>query len=222
MNCIDFRRRVLTNPRQLGEEAREHALACAACREFLDKQREMDAELFAAMQVAPPDGLADRILVARGLRRRRWIWPIAAAIVLATGAAALWPLLSPADPLGREAITHVALEPQSFSTVTTVPGDFLPALLSEQGVKMAKTVGQVTYARICPMAGRVARHLVMRTTDGAVTIFLLPDDPNRRQRAVTQRDGMAAITIPAAKGTIAIVANSLDQVLAFEKALRAT
>lgn len=221
MNCLEFRRGILANPRQLDEAARAHALECADCREFLDTQRELDADLFAAMQVAPPDGLPDRILVARGLRpgRRRWLWGMAATVLLAAGITAPWRRLLSSDPQGREAIAHVAQEPQSFSTVAAVPVDFLPAVLSEQGVKLSRAVGQVTYERICPFAGRVARHLVVRTSEGPVTLFLARDDPRPRQRAVTQRDGMAAVVIPAAKGTITIVASSLDNALAVERSL---
>lgn len=220
MNCLDFRRLILVNPRQPGEAERAHALECAGCGEFLEKQRELDAELFAALQVPPPDGLADRILVARGLRRRRLALPMAAAVLLTGGLVALWPRIRLEDPLGREAIAHVAQEPQAFTTSHAVLIDFLPALLADQGVKAVRTLGQVTYARVCPMAGRVARHLVVQTAQGPVTIFLLPDDPQARLRAVTQRDGMAAITIPAARGSIAIVAASLDNVLAMEKSFR--
>jgi len=100
-----------------------------------------------------------------------------------------------------------------------VSSDFFPALLSDQGMKAVRTLGQVTYVRVCPMAGRLARHLVLRTADGLATIFLLPDDPNARRHAVTQGDGVAAITIPAARGTIAIVA-SLEHALALEKSFR--
>lgn len=221
MNCIDFRRSIFANPRRPGEAWRAHALECAACREFLEKQRELDAELFAALQVPAPDGLADRILVARGSSRRRWILPMAAAVLLTPGLVALWPRIRPGDPLGLEAITHVANEPQAFTTFHAVPSDFLPALLSDQGMKAARALGQVTYARVCPMAGQLARHLVLRAPDGPATIFLLPDDPNARRQAVTQGDGVAAITIPAARGSIAIVA-SLEHALALEKSFRAS
>ena len=220
MNCLEFRRGILADPRRPAQAERAHVAECAACSEFLERQRELDARIFEAMQVPPPDGLADRILVARGLRRPQWLWPIAASLVLAAGLAVLWPRLSAGDALGREAIAHVAHEPQSFTTSHAVPNDFLASLLSDQGINVVRAIGQVTYARVCPMAGRVARHLVLRTAQGPVTIFLLPDDPNQRSRAVTEREGMAAITIPAAKGSIAIVAASLDQALALEKSFR--
>ena len=221
MNCLEFRRMVLVDPRHVDEAARAHATVCAACREVLEKQREADDRLFAGLQVPVPDGLADRILVARGRRKRppRWAWAMAATLVLAAGVAFLGREFIAKDPLGGEAIRHVAEEQQSFSTIHAVDNGFLPAVLAEQGFRAVVALGQVTYTRICPMDGRTARHLVIRTAEGPVTLFLMPDDPKRRGRSVTERDGMAAVTMPAGRGSIAIVASSLAQALKFERAL---
>src|SRR5205814_9929354 len=193
-----------------------------ACRETLEKQREADDQLFAALQVPVPDGHADRILVARGHRpaRRRWTFGIAASLVLAVGAGIFGRRYLAHDPLGDEAIDHVAHEPQSFTTVHAVGNDYLPVVLAEQGLKTVAALGQVTYTRICPMDGRTARHLVIRTAQGPVTLFLLPDDPNRRRRSSIESGGMAAVTKPAPKGTIAIVAATMDQAVSIEKSLR--
>ena len=68
----------------------------------------------------------------------------------------------------------------------------------------------------------MAQHLVVRTATGPVTLLLMSEDAGGRSRSVTERDGMTAITIPAARGTIAIVAASLPQALAIEKALART
>ena len=221
MNCLDFRRAIFTNPRQLDDAARAHSLECAGCSEFLEKQREMDAELFAALQVLPPDGLADRILVARGLQpgRRPWAWAVAATLVLAAGIAWVGGSLTGGDPLGREAIAHVVHEPQSFTTTHAISNDMLPVMLADQGMKAVRALGPVTYARFCPMDGRIARHVVVRTAEGPVTLLLMPDDPAGRQRSLTRVDGMAAVTIPAVRGSIAIVAATASQVLVVEKAL---
>lgn len=222
MNCLEFRRHILADPRQPGAEERAHAAQCPACADYLDKQREFDARLFDAMQVPPPDGLADRILVARGLRSRRWFLPIAASVLLTGSLVSLWPRSLRGDALGREAISHVAHEPEAFTSSHDVPKNLLAALLSDQGMSLARTVGEVTYSRLCPMAGGFARHLVVRTAAGPVTVFLMPDDSDARRRAITHDNGMAALTIPAARGTISIVAGSVDQALAVEESLRAT
>ena len=219
MNCIDFRRLVLANPRQPGEAERSHAGECAACRQYLERQRELDADLFAAMQVPPPDGLADRILVARSPGNRRWMMPMAAALVMAVGVAIVWPRIA-GDSLGRQAIAHVAHEPTAFTAAHAVPNDFLVAVLAEQGVSVVKAIGQVTFATVCPMGDRVARHLVVRTAAGPVTLFLFAEDSAARSRTVTERDGMAAITLPAAKGSITVVASNLEAAMAVERSLQ--
>lgn len=221
MNCLEFRRHILADPRQPGPAERAHAAACAACADHLEKQRDFDALLFEAMQVTPPDGLADRILVARGLRNRRWIWPIAAGVVLTGALVAMWPRWA-GDPLGREAIAHVSHEPQAFTAAYPIPDEALATMLSAQGMSVVRAVGRVTYSTLCPVGEQVARHIVVRTAEGPVTLLLMPDDPKARDRSVTQADGLAALTLPAARGSIAIVAASLEQALAMEKSLRAT
>jgi hypothetical protein len=220
MNCLDFRRVILVNPRQVVAEAQAHALECVACRDFLERQREMDAELFGALQVPPPDGLADRILVARGLRpgSKRRLWALAASVLLAVAVGfTVRPWMG--DAIGREAIAHVSEEPQSFTEVHAIGNEALPAMLADQGMKAVVALGQVTYARLCPMAGRTARHVVVRTAGGPVTLLLMAEDAGGHSRRVTERDGMAAITMHAGRGTIAIVAPTLDQALAVEKSL---
>ena len=222
MNCIDFRREILTHPTRLGAAARDHLLSCATCQAFHERQLEFDAELYEAMRVPVSDGLADRILVAQGLRRkdRRWLWAIAATVVLAAGLAMLVPPFFASDPLGREAIAHVMEEPQSFRTVAKHAPDYLPAELASQGVRLLAALGEVTYSRLCPMErGLTARHLVVATARGPVTLLLMPDDPERHRRSVTEADGMTAITLPAAKGSITIVAADRSQAFAVERSL---
>ena len=220
MNCIDFRREALAQPLRLAPAAGEHAAACDACGPFLERLRELDAELYQAMSIPVPDGLADRVLVSQGIRGRRrpWLWALAAGVLLAFLVALLARPLITGRELAGEALAHVAHEPQSFQLLSVHAPDLLPKELALQGVRLARTVGQVTYATLCPMSVR-ARHLVVRTAEGPVTLLLLPDDPVRRGRTVVERDGMTAISLPAARGSIAIVAPTRAQALALENSL---
>lgn len=221
MNCIDFRREALVQPLRLASNAQAHADACPACRGFLERQRELDAELYDALRVPVPDGLADRVLVAHGIRRRRapWAWALAASIVVAAGIAVLAPPAFSGRALAGEAIAHVAEEPQSFRLVSAHSPDMLAKELASQGVQLARGLGQVTYAVLCPTSAGKARHLVVATAAGPVTLFLLPSDGTSRRRALVESEGMTAIALPAARGSIAIVASSREQALAVENAL---
>jgi hypothetical protein len=221
MNCIDFRREALAQPLRLVTAASEHAARCDSCGPFLERLRELDAQLHQAMSVPAPDGLADRILVAQGLRGRRrpWLWAIAASAVLALSVGMLARPLLQGRELAGEALAHVAHEPQSFRLVTAHPAELLPNELAAQGLRLAKAVGEVTYATICPMDRGKARHLVVATAEGPVTLLLLAADPVKRGRSVVEGHGMTAISMPAGRGSIAIVARTRAQALAFESSL---
>jgi hypothetical protein len=221
MNCLEFRRIVLVRPLHPGGEAHQHSQECAACREFLARQCELDADIYLAMNVPVPDGLADRILVAQGLRnkRRLWPWAIAATVALVAGLILVLSSYDRGDELGREVIAHVAAEPKSFELVSKHAAGLLPTALGLQGVRALSPLGEVTYSSLCPLAGQLARHVVVATSDGAITMFLMPDDPEKRRRALTEVNGMTAITVPAPRGSIAIVASNRSQALAIERAL---
>jgi hypothetical protein len=221
MNCIDFRREALVQPLRLAAAAGDHAAGCETCGPFLARLREMDAELHQAMSIAVPDGLAERVLVAHGTRRGRapWGWAIAASVLLVAGLAWVAPGMFFGRTLAGEAIAHVIHEPQSFRLVSDHSEGMLPKELAAQGVRLARELGRVTYATLCPTSAGKAQHLVVSTAAGPVTLLLFPSDSTRRRRAVVEADGYAAITLPAARGSIAIVAASRAQALAIESSL---
>ena len=67
-----------------------------------------------------------------------------------------------------------------------------------------------------PRSGRALLVLLMAASFLAIVWVV------RGMSAASEADGMAALTIPAARGSIAIVAGSLEQALAMERSLRAT
>ena len=223
MNCLDFRREALAQPLRLAIVARQHADECSECRAFLERQRSLDADLFDAMRVPAPDGLADRVLVAQGIRRRprAWGWALAASIVLAAGLVAFVAPELAGHALAGEAIAHVKEEPQSFTIAQMHAPETLSTELAVQGVRLARAL-EVTYAQLCPMGEVRARHLVVSTDAGPVTLLLLPDDATRRNRAIREANGLTAISLPAARGSVAIVAANRESALAVERLLTFT
>jgi hypothetical protein len=110
-------------------------------------------------------------------------------------------------------------EPQSFRLVSEHSAGMLASELGSQGVRLARELGRVTYATLCPTSAGKAQHLVVSTPAGAVTLLLFPSDKTTRRRALVESEGYAAISLPAARGSIAIVAASREQALAFENSL---
>src|SRR5919198_6224144 len=84
MNCLEFRRAKLSDPRRLSVEAVAHAQGCSMCAAFAAEVDESEQALDRALQAPVPDGLADRIIFASTRPRPAWrVWALAASIVLA-------------------------------------------------------------------------------------------------------------------------------------------
>lgn len=213
MNCLDFRRLALAQPRQLGAAAREHALTCAACRATLERELRLDERVHVALQVPAPDALAERVLMAQGLRQRTGPlkWAAAAAVVLAAALAWQVPPELAGRELAMEALAHVAEEPQAIRIRNAVASRELVDALGSQGLRLAAEVGQITYWQLCPMGNGRARHLVIRTAQGPVTLFLLPSEDRRMRRTEREAGGMAVVAMAAPRGSIAVVAASAEQ-----------
>jgi hypothetical protein len=212
MNCLDFRRVALAQPRHLDPAARGHAASCPACQATLERELRLDERVRASLDVPVPDGLADRVLVGEGLRRRvaPVRWAVAATVLLAAVAWWVPPELAGRD-LAREALAHVAEEPQALRLRFAVPPRDLATALAGQGLRLVAEAGQVTYSQLCPMAHGHARHVVIRTAQGPVTLFLLPGESDRLRRAEHAAGGMAALALPAPRGSFAVVAATAEQ-----------
>ncbi len=70
MNCLDFRREILVNPRAASEETLRHALDCVACADFQARATALDAEIAELLDVPVPEGLEERVLEATSAGRR--------------------------------------------------------------------------------------------------------------------------------------------------------
>ena len=221
MNCLDFRRRVLIDGRQLPDDLKSHADACLGCAEFLERIAALEQKLDAAVAVPIPEGIADRVLLARRLDTRhvRRRWAIAAAMAFVVVAASVIYLQQPVDDLALAAIEHVREEPESFVQVDIVPAGRLEQVLAAQGLALARPDWKPRYFRKCVMRGVVVSHIVFETPAGYVTLLLDPADTVSRQRTMLSRKNLTTVVLPAARGSLSIVASHRDAVSALEQSL---
>lgn len=75
MNCLEFRRDKLADPRQGSPEALAHLRECAACRGFARAVIEIEVRIAATLSVPVPEGLAERIILRRKTGARFSLWP---------------------------------------------------------------------------------------------------------------------------------------------------
>jgi hypothetical protein len=210
VNCLEFRRAKLANPRDLPESARVHALNCASCAAFARSVEDGDAEILRAAAVPIPDGLSDRVLLhATGtVRPARGAWAMAAGVVLAVGLAAVMLVQSPREAYARLAIEHVVDEPESLTTRYQADGATVEVALRSVGASIRSPLGRVRYIRVCPwQGGRTAWHVVFETPQGLATLILVPDMQVRAESDASA-NGWNAVVRPAQRGFYAIVTSS--------------
>jgi len=110
----------------------------------------------------------------------------------------------PTDTLAQDVITHVANEPQSWSSSAPVPPGELDRVLSRAGVVRAADAAPVSYAQTCWFRNRWVPHLVVRTAHGPYTVLVLRGTQLRKPRHFN--DGTySGLLVPVSGGTFAIL-----------------
>jgi uncharacterized protein DUF3379 len=221
MNCLEYRRSKLVDPRRLPPDAQAHERECAQCSAFAREVDDMDASVADALDVRVPEGLPERALLRRRPARSAWTpWALAAGLVLAFAAVAMHPREDPAaGGYARLAIEHVAMEPESLTTERgNVPGA-LPAVLRSFGGTLKEPIGRVRYVRLCPEQEGTAWHVVFETPEGLATLILVPDK-HVTAAAEVQAGPLNALVQPAARGYYAVVTTSREKTLAADRLIR--
>jgi len=211
MNCLEFRREKLVDPRRLPESARLHALGCPDCDAFARSVDESEALIGRTLAVPVPEGLADRVLLRRQgavLQVLPGARALAASVVAAVVTAAIVLNPAPADQYAQLAIEHVQHEPESFTSVLHAEPESVEMALRSVGASIKASFGQVRYVRLCPLeGGGTGWHIVFDTPQGLATLILVP---NKLARAKTESsvDGWHALVQPIPMGYYAVVTSS--------------
>jgi hypothetical protein len=218
MNCLDFRRAVLTDPCRLDPAAARHAAQCSPCGEFYARSLEQEAELAQALRVPVPRGLTRRLVPTRSA------WPVAAAGLAAAVVAAIalgWAVgWDRNDPLALAGIDFVVFEEaQTLLDAKPAKPDMLDVAAAKLGVPFPDFIGEMRYVCTFPFGDGSAYHVIARTAFGKATLMLLPGRPPAARAAATAR-GLTAVVAPAAGGSVTVIGRSSEAVERIVDALR--
>lgn len=199
MICQDARRLIGAQPYATSHELAEHISGCQGCSEFQLEMVALEADIRRALENAP---ITARPRTVRQLSRPAWA--LAASVLLAVLATlAVW-ALRPGDTLAGEVVAHVEAEPQSWASNQNVSPSALAEILRKSGVVLDATPYSVVYAQSCWFRGHYVPHLVVRTTDGLVTVLVLRSEHVRNREAFSE-GGFAGVIVPASQGSIAVL-----------------
>ncbi|MBI3285612.1 MAG: DUF3379 family protein [Burkholderiales bacterium] len=209
MNCLEFRRHKLVDPRRLSGEANKHAASCHTCHAFAQEIDDADLRFLQNSLTGVPSGLEERILLRRRFTplRQAQRWAMAASVLLSGGLAlTYWSGLFQAN-YAELAIQHVSHEPESFVNTRNDDTDFFRKALNDFGGQLQGSLGKVRYMKLCPGHGSAGWHVVLETPHGLATLLLIPGQ--RLQSPSTANEmGLYASAYSAGRGYYALVAGA--------------
>jgi hypothetical protein len=203
--CLEFRRRVGAEPFATDAGIEAHRRECVACARHQDELRAMDGLIRRALAVDPRRGTK-----AASASRPR-LFAIAASLAIGVAVGLFVLVIAPRQAIAREVVAHVLHEPGTMDLTAPLPAGELAGVLDPAGLRLRPEVGEVTFAARCVFDGRVVPHLVVRTPEGPVTVFVLAHRSLGKPMRFDEQ-GYAGIALPAPRGAIAIVGQGVPSI----------
>ena len=233
MNCFEFRRLVLADPRARTPEQERHLAECAACSSLARDMERFEARIHDAVHVPVPEALAERVLLRQKIRvPALQAWALAASLIVALGVGIYFygapvsedqrVLTAAALSASHPAVTAIAHvldeEPRMLEENRGVDPVVMRAAFMRLGLNVPAKGTTVLYFDKCPMTGGKGDHVVLRTPLGQVTLILVPEQPFASRVVVADRD-KTAVASPARAGGYILIADTLKNVKQVEKML---
>ncbi|NCF26983.1 MAG: DUF3379 family protein [Gammaproteobacteria bacterium] len=215
MNCIEFRRILLTDPGTLDAEFTEHRHHCPDCSDAVERSAHFERCLQEAVNIPVPENLASRILLKQSFEshdERPWwrtgrVYALAASIMLVAGLVFLG-FNSQVEQrrLSEEFVALVNGAPYALAPNPRVSSSEISTALEPAGLDLQGDIGDVTFAGRCIVRGKLSGHIVVRGDTAPVTVFLISEQLVTA-RATIRSDHYSGVVVPQGTGTIAIVSS---------------
>ncbi len=217
MNCLEFRRRLGSEPASTLGCFVAHRAECPGCAAAQTRADEFEERIRRALSVPPPSNLADRILLAQttelrqDLRKRRRGF---SALILAAAASivvAIIVLQQPTQPMpALAALVDAHLHRHVVSALearTEVPRQNVINAFAQRGVRLVAAPDGVNFVDKCLAGPYKTVHMVMPQDGAAVSVFYVVDAP-AQSRIDFRGDGSYGREVTMGKGTLVMLASS--------------
>jgi hypothetical protein len=217
MDCQQYRRAILADPRSEDAEMRLHVASCHDCTEYTERLRRFEDRLDRALRVhvgaaRQDDGVVTPLLSGRPPRaaqRRRvprgWLAAAASVLLAVVVAGGLW-LAVPGPSLAADVVSHMAEEPDAWArTGIPVPQPKLDQVLRASHVRLKSDPGLVSYANSCLFRGHLVPHLVVQTEAGPVTVMVLAHEAARSSTRFDEHGYQGMIVPVPGHGSLAVL-----------------
>ena len=235
MDCAQYRRAILADPRNDDAEMRLHLASCHDCTEYTEQLRRFENRLDRALRVhvgaalpndssviplrsskptgssepprsSRPPGSSGPPGVAQPWRvPRGWLAAAASLLLAVAVAGSLW-LAAPGPSLAADVVSHMAGEPDAWArTDIPVPQPKLDKVLNESHVRLKGDPGLVSYASSCLFRGHFVPHLVVQTEAGPVTVMVLTHEASRSSARFNEQGYQGMIVPVPGHGSLAVL-----------------
>ena len=223
MNCQEFRRKLLIEPRSRSKDFADHASSCPECAERARAALSFEDKLHAALKAPSPVALENLIRGARsgaaGYRRAEFncrALALAAGMLLTIGLAGWmgfkWEQdFGASSDLGTVVVNHINDELDHLHVDHNVRPQALGFLLSRFGARLEGNIGQVRFAGLCPIGRQTGVHMVVPGQAGPVTVLIMPGQ-NLRHPIQVRSSRFFGVIVPTGYGSIAVVGEKLEPV----------
>ena len=216
MNCLEFRRNVLTDPETLDPSMKAHVEVCRSCKAFAQRQAVLEGKLKEAMSLQVPKDLVDRIKTPQGIvvavqkkQLRPWKFAMAASVILFVAIASFFGYqtlrLSETEVLLQQAVLqHINDEIHHLVERNDVKLGQVNLLFSPLGGHASTELGEVNFASRCEIGSYTGVHLVLAGKQGPVTVLYIPHEHIERDFRI-ENTRFNGVLFPAGQGVLAIV-----------------
>ncbi len=226
INCTVFAQRLGSNPGTIDESMSAHASSCVSCATLQAELTQFDSAMRVAFDVDVPAGLGQlpvevtqieatdnvvplkRADTQQSSSMNKPMFALAATLLLGVGAFFGFQLSEISNPLPEAVIAHVEHEPNLLKgDWSVVPASRVSAVLTSGHVSLNGDIGTVRHAGLCLFRGNKVAHVVVQSTNGPVTVMLLPQE---KTESITSFDeeGYRGVLIPVGEGSIAVISDS--------------
>ena len=215
MNCLEFRRRCITEPSCKDEDYIEHKTECKSCNALSAEMDQFENSLKQAVNINPPEDLATHILLKQSLslektyRRAQYaLYAMAASILIVLGltignVTTQKQTLEQAVTLEKAVIAYISNELESTQN-QSIKYDDIRQLFNTAGLQLNGDFGQINFAEPCYVRDEQSLHISMTGEKGPVTILVMPKDSI--DKSITVKNAyFHGIIIPCPKGSMAII-----------------
>ena len=211
MDCLEFRRRLGTEPSARDPAMRAHREECAACAAAHARAQRFEQDLAEALNVPVPANLAERVLLAQAtgerrqfVQRRRAAFALAASIVCAIGIGGIaWQQVD-AHSLPALAVAHMPGEIGTFQLTRPISAQSVLAGFAKRHIDLKGALPDgTTYVQDCPVGSYKTVHLVSRIDGQPVAVLYFPNA--HASRKDFRRNGWRGREVPLANGTLVML-----------------